>query len=155
MLGLLEKIIISSSSQKKANKHFFKEGRVYYYFFLFFSSVPIAFAYNKHIWTMILKINSFKNCMVVTILKNLSTSGHRRLVNFNYTVMYLCHIWWHLFLLCHDHDDVNLDKQSKDFVSLKILVHVHVCTNCLLSSLKLAMKHIHISKIFCCLTCIR
>lgn len=79
MLGLLEKIIISSSSQKKANKHFFKEGRVYYYFFLFFSSVPIVFAYNKHRWTMILKINSFKNCMVVTILKNLSTSGHRRL----------------------------------------------------------------------------
>lgn len=152
MLGLLEKIIISSSSQKKANKHFFKEGRVYYYFFLFFSSVPIAFAYNKHTrWTMILKIlygcDHFKEFIYLWTQKTL--------VNFNYTVMYLCHIWWHLFLLCHDHDDVNLDKQSKDFVSLKILVHVHVCTNCLLSSLKLAMKHIHISKIFCCLTCIR
>lgn len=151
MLGLLEKIIISSSSQKKANKHFFKEGRVYYYFFLFFSSVPIVFAYNKHRWTMILKIlygcDHFKEFIYLWTQKTL--------VNFNYTVMYLCHIWWHLFLLCHDHDDVNLDKQSKDFVSLKILVHVHVCTNCLLSSLKLAMKHIHISKIFCCLTCIR
>lgn len=153
MLGLLEKIIISSSSQKKANKHFSKkaESTIIFFFSFLQYQLPLHIINIDEQWYL-------KYCMVVTILKNLSTSGQwtqKTLVNFNYTVMYLCHIWWHLFLLCHDHDDVNLDKQSKDFVSLKILVHVHVCTNCLLSSLKLAMKHIHISKIFCCLTCIR
>lgn len=74
MLGLLEKIIIHQAVRRRQTNIFSKkaESTIIFFFSFLQYQLPLHIINIDEQWYL-------KYCMVVTILKNLSTSGHRRL----------------------------------------------------------------------------